>query len=175
MHVEVGRQIGLEVEGLTVVVGDVHPHLLADGNALRPAGGEILAPLGAVLDGLQRAQRLDHLAVRDAAEGDGAFPHLEKAALAVELHRLLAGIHHQSLHLLAAGQLFEILHHAGTQPLAAKFGAQRHEADLRLVTADKQPPHRDGCAVGGQHQPVNGDGVVFVPLGTERQIEGFTQ
>ena len=124
---------------------------------------------------MQRAQGLDHLAVRDAVRRRRGLPHLEKAALAVELHRLLAGIHHQPLHLLAAGQLFEIFHHAGTQPLTAKFGAQRHEADLGLVTANKQPPHRDGRAVGGQHQPVNGDGIVFIPLGTDGQIEGFTQ
>lgn len=32
MHVEIGRQIGLEMEGLAVVVADVHPHLLADGH-----------------------------------------------------------------------------------------------------------------------------------------------
>ncbi len=175
MHVEVGRQIGLEVEGLTIVVADVHPHLLADGHPARPAGGEILTPLRAILDGLQRAQGFDHLAMGNAAKGDGAAPHFEKTALAIELHRLLTGVHHQPFHLLAAGQLLEILHHSGTQPLAAIFGTQRHKADLRLVTADKETPHRDGGAIGCQHQPVNGNRVVFIPLGTDGQIEGLTQ
>lgn len=86
--------------------------------------------------------------MRDAAEGDGAFPYLEEAAAAIELHRLLAGVHHQPFHLLVAGKLFEILHHAGAQPLAAKFGSQRHKADLGFIAAHKEATHGDGRSVG---------------------------
>ncbi|WP_425592340.1 P-loop domain-containing protein [Aeromonas taiwanensis] len=35
--------------------------------------------------------------------------------------------------------MFEILHHAGPQPLTTILGAQRHKADLGLVAADKEP------------------------------------
>ena len=175
VDVEVGRQVGLEVEGLAIVVGDMHPHLLADGDPPRPAGGEILTPLGAILYGLQRADGFDHLTMGNAAEGDGPLTHLEKTAPAIELHRLLAGVHHQPFHLLVPGQLFEILHHAGSQPLTAKLRAQRHKADLGLVTPDEEAADGDGGAVFGQHQPMNGDGIVFITLGAHGQIERLAQ
>ena len=58
-----------------------------------------------------------------------------------------------------AGKLLEIFHHAGAQPLAAKFGSQRHKADLGFIAAHKEATHGDGRSVG-EHQPVNGDGIV---------------
>ena len=47
-------------------------------------------------------------------------------------------------------------------------------ASVQIEVRDRRRAD-DGRAVGGQHQPVNGDGIVFIPLGTDGQIEGFTQ